>query len=253
MNQEIEKLQGTWSIVALEVDGRKMPADAVTGSKILVKGDSFSTISMGATYEGTLEVDAAKSPRTLNMKFSDGPEKGNTNFAIYELDGDTWTICINMPGKNRPKKFATSPGSGHALETLKRGKDAAVTTAPLNVNLEPVPELEGEWRMVSCVRDGYPLEPMLLKSGKRIGKGSETTTLFGNQVFMKARYAVDRTKKPKTIDFFLADGQTQQGIYEMEGANFKVCFAAPGQPRPTEYKSVQGDGRTLTVWKPVDK
>jgi uncharacterized protein (TIGR03067 family) len=250
MNHEIDNLQGTWNIIALEVDGRKMPASAVTGSKIVVKGETFSTIAMGATYEGTLEVDTAKSPRTLNMRFSDGPEKGNTNFAIYELDGDTWTICINMTGKNRPTKFATSPGSGHALETLKRGKDAAVTTAPLNIDLQPVPELEGDWRMVSCVRDGYPLEPMLLKSGRRIGKGSETTTLFGSQVFMKARYAVDRTKKPKTIDFFLGDGQTQHGIYEMEGANFKVCFGAPGQPRPTEFKSEQGDGRTLTVWTP---
>lgn len=253
MNPEIDKLQGTWNIIALEVDGKKMPAGAVTGSKIVVKGDTFSTIAMGANYEGTLEVDAAKSPRTLNMRFTEGPENGNTNLAIYELDGDTWTICINMTGKNRPTKFATAPGSGEALETLKRQTEAAVTKAPVNVDLEPVPELEGEWRMVSCVRDGYTLEPMLLKSGRRIAKGSETTTLFGKQVFMKAKYAVDRTKEPKTIDFFLADGEIQHGIYELDGANFRVCFAAPGQPRPTKFASVQGDGLTLTVWSPIKK
>jgi len=253
MNQEIENLQGTWNIVALEVDGKKMPASAVTGSKIVVKGDRFSTIAMGAAYQGTLEVDAGKSPRALNMKFTEGPEKGNTNFAIYELDEDTWTICINMTGRNRPTEFATAPGSGQALETLKRQKEAPVTKTPLNVDLEPVPELEGEWRMVSCVRDGFPLDSMMLKHGRRVAKGNETTTLFGNQVFMKARYAVDRTKEPKTIDFFLADGQTQYGIYELDGANFKVCFAAPGQLRPTEFTSTQGDGRTLTVWSRVKK
>src|SRR5260370_27096658 len=114
MNQEIEKLQGTWNIIALEVDGKKMPSSAVTGSRIVVKGDTFITIAMGANYEGTLEVDATRSPSALNMKFTEGPEKGNTNFAIYQLDGDTWTICMNMTGKNRPTKFATTSGSGQS-------------------------------------------------------------------------------------------------------------------------------------------
>jgi len=56
MKQEIEKLQGTWRIVALEVEGNKMPSSAVAGSKIIVKGDNFTTIAMGATYAGTLAV-----------------------------------------------------------------------------------------------------------------------------------------------------------------------------------------------------
>jgi len=48
-------------------------------------------------------------------------EKGNTNPGIYELDADTWKICIATRGAVRPSSFASSPGSGFALETLMRG------------------------------------------------------------------------------------------------------------------------------------
>lgn len=249
MNSDFEKLQGAWNIVAFEVDGRKMPAGAFSGARIVVDGAKFTSLSMGATYEGTLHLDASRNPKTLDMQFTAGPEKGNTNHAIYEFAGDeTWTLCIDMTGRARPTSFATTKGSGHALETLQRAGADAPQPHPAIDGLEPVPELEGEWRMVSCIRSGAALEPMLLKSARRIAKGNETTTLFGKQVFMHAKYAVDRTKSPMTVDFYLSTGETQHGIYELDGPNFKVCFAAPGDARPTEFTSAPGDGRTLTVW-----
>ena len=157
MKEELKKLQGTWNIVAFELDGRKMPA---VGSKIVVKGNRFTTIAMGATYDGTLAVDVTKTPKTFDLIFTAGPEKGNTSFGIYELDGDTWKICLAITGKDRPKKFATKPGSGHALETLKRerradsqhsGESEKRTQRPHdagNVHPEPAVELEGEWSML---------------------------------------------------------------------------------------------------------
>ncbi len=117
---ELDKLQGTWNVVSLEVDGQKMPAAVFNGSKIVVEGANFTSIAMGANYEGTIEVDAAHTPKTFDLRFTVGPEKGNTNFGIYELDADTWKICLSINGKDRPAKFATAPGTGHALETLQR-------------------------------------------------------------------------------------------------------------------------------------
>ena len=76
---------------------------------------------MGATYQGTLEIDESTSPRQLNMRFDAGPEEGNTNLCIYELDGDIWKICIATRGTVRPSSFASTPGSGFAFETLTRG------------------------------------------------------------------------------------------------------------------------------------
>jgi uncharacterized protein (TIGR03067 family) len=61
-------------------------------------------------------------------------------------------------------------------------------------------------------------------------------------------FTSDSSKSPKTIDY-VSKGKTQLGIYEFEGDVLKVCVSAPGSPRPAEFKSIPGDGRTLTVWR----
>jgi uncharacterized protein (TIGR03067 family) len=67
-------------------------------------------------------VDVAKKPKTIDITFTEGPEKGKTIVGIYELEGDTYKVCINVNGKERPKEFAAKAGSGHGLEVLKREK-----------------------------------------------------------------------------------------------------------------------------------
>jgi uncharacterized protein (TIGR03067 family) len=249
MQAELDKLQGTWNVVALEIGGAKMAENVLKGSKIIVKGDTFVTLSMGAAYKGSIKVDVAAMPKTLDLIFTEGPEKGNTNGAIYELDGDTWKICLNVSGKDRPKEFATKAGSGHALETLKRdagGKEQEAAKKELAL-------LEGEWSMVSGEIAGQPLPDSYLKGSKRIVKGNETTVTIGGQLFFKATTAIDPSKQPKTIDYTMTDGptkgKTQYGIYELTGDTVRFCFSAPGKERPTDYTTKAGDDRTSSVWK----
>jgi uncharacterized protein (TIGR03067 family) len=120
MKTDIERLQGVWNVVSLELDGQAMAAAALGGARIAIHGDHFTSTGMGATYEGTIELDTARTPKTVNMNFTAGPEKENTSFGIYELEEDTWRICLTTRGTERPAKFATQPGTGIALETLKR-------------------------------------------------------------------------------------------------------------------------------------
>jgi len=120
MDSELEKLQGAWSIIFLEVEGMTPAPSVYAGATIEVNGNRFTTRAMGAVYEGTLEMNAEVVPNEFRMKFTAGPEKGNTNNGIYELEGDRWKFCLNMKGGPAPTEFATSPGSGLALETLNR-------------------------------------------------------------------------------------------------------------------------------------
>jgi uncharacterized protein (TIGR03067 family) len=273
MKTDLERLQGTWNIVALEMDGQKMPSE---GASIAIKGKRFTTTAMGATYNGMVDVDESKSPKTFDLKFTAGPEKGNTSLGIYELDKDTWKICLTLTGKKRPQKFATAPGSGFALETLQRDTSASskrkgqkagapkraastkAVQAPRNLgDAQPVPELEGEWVMVSCVMAGQPLDEGYLKFGKRVARGNEVTVFMAGQVILKARFTADRAKEPKTMDYVLlhgpSNGKMQYSIYALKGKTLKVCSSAPGQARPADFSSIKGDGRTLTVWKLVKK
>jgi uncharacterized protein (TIGR03067 family) len=116
MTGDMEKLHGTWRIASLEIDGNAMPA---TGS-ITIEGGSFSTSAMGAEVSGTVEIDASKRPKRFDLVFTTGPHAGSRSLGIYLLDGDSWRICLGLAGNSRPTSFATSPGSGHVLETLVR-------------------------------------------------------------------------------------------------------------------------------------
>ncbi len=91
----------------------------------------------------------------------------------------------------------------------------------------------------------------MLKFGRRTATASEVTVKFGPQVVVQARYSVDRSSTPMTMDYMLAGGQKQFGIWALEGRQLTTCFGAPGQGRPTEFASTPGDGRTLTVWTPA--
>ena len=89
MKTDIETLQGVWDVVSLEMDGHTLSATAIGGANIAIQGGHFTSTGMGAVYEGTIEVDASAIPRSFDLNFTTGPEKGNTNLGIYELGGDT--------------------------------------------------------------------------------------------------------------------------------------------------------------------
>jgi uncharacterized protein (TIGR03067 family) len=117
---DLELLQGPWAITSLEIDGKPLAPHDFAAARIVVEGDRFTTVGMGAAYSGTLKLDPTASPRAIDMKFEDGPEKGNINLGIYEIEQDDWKLCLATRGSVRPKTFATAPGTGFALETLER-------------------------------------------------------------------------------------------------------------------------------------
>jgi uncharacterized protein (TIGR03067 family) len=203
-------------------------------------------------------LDEGAKPRGFDLKFTAGPEKGNTALGIYQLDGDSWKMCLTTRGGARPAKFATKGGSGHALQSLVReGSAAAAQPAkaasavqPAAPNGDAAPELDGEWSMVSIVMDGQVLPASLVKMGKRIAHDGEVKVMMGPQTVLNARFAVDRSRKPMEMNYVhTRGGQQQLGIYTLEGKVLTTCLGKPGGERPDAFTSVAGDGRTLSVWK----
>jgi uncharacterized protein (TIGR03067 family) len=256
-------LQGTWTIKTLEIEGQSFPG----GSSIRLSGNTFVTRSMGAEYEGTFNLDETASPKTIDMTFTKGPEKGNTALGIYKLEGDTWTICLTVTAKERPTKFATKKGSGLALEELTRGEPAqkaeaapAPRTANAKLTEEQKKELgrfAGVWAMASGSIGGQAMPEAMLKTMKREVKGNELTVTMNGQVYFKATITLDPSQTPRTIDYAMTEGvtkgKTQLGIYEWEDGTLRFCFASPGNDRPADFTSKPDDGRTVSVWKRVRK
>jgi uncharacterized protein (TIGR03067 family) len=114
-------------------------------------------------------------------------------------------------------------------------------------------ELQGEWTMVSGSADGQEMPEAMLKQARRICKGDVTSVTIGGQTFLKAKFTIDPSKKPKAIDYEMLDGITkgkkQLGIYELGGNTVKFCFASPDVERPGDFKA--GDKRSSSVWKRI--
>jgi uncharacterized protein (TIGR03067 family) len=72
---------------------------------------------------------------------------------------------------------------------------------------------------------------------------------MAGQVQLQARFTVDRTLQPHGIDYLLGNGSLQHGRYELDGAELKVVFAAPGCERPADFSTGKNDGKTLTTWR----
>jgi uncharacterized protein (TIGR03067 family) len=120
--KEYARFEGTWRFTSLEIEGTRLPEDASKGTRLIIAGQNFTLKEGATTVKGTYKVDLGKKPKEIDVTFDDGPDKGKTVHGIYELDGDTYRVCIGLPGKSRPTAFESKPGTGHVLEVLTREK-----------------------------------------------------------------------------------------------------------------------------------
>ena len=107
------KLQGSWSIVSVEIDGQALAMDNLKGASLNIQGTRYSFQLQKTRLELSFKLDASKSPKTIDLEVVEGPEKGKVYHGIYKLEKDRYTICrTTEPGKERPTKFATQAKSG---------------------------------------------------------------------------------------------------------------------------------------------
>lgn len=276
--EQLRSLEGTWEFEHLEIEGTPVPPAGTSSSRILIDGDRFRTESPEAVYEGVFTIDVESDPHGIDIEFIAGPEAGNTNRGLFRLGPDRLEICLDMTGKGRPAGFRTAPGSGHALETLRRssaarpgevtgGTPPVAAPAPdrtgqarasavdfANVASPTLDRLQGEWGAEAIVRDGQALPAFMLATGRRSARGNEVTISFGGTVMIHALVRIDDRADPVAIDYLLqagvSEGSLQHGIMRWEKDVACFCMAAPGQPRPADFECPAGSGRTLSRWRP---
>ena len=97
---------------------------------VLFKGDKATYLEADQKpEEATFKVDATKKPKHIDLiLMTDPKDKGLKIQAIYQLDGDSLTLCYKLPppeAKNttlteRPTEFTSAKGG--LLLKLKRAK-----------------------------------------------------------------------------------------------------------------------------------
>ena len=267
---ELRALEGEWRFSSLEVDGTVVPAMMTSASRLLIDGDRFRTESPEATYEGVFTIDVEAEPARIDIEFIEGPEAGNWSYGIYELDGDDLRFCLGLSGAPRPGRFVTSPGSGHALERMTRSSStrpdsvkggqpvpvdapAPIDASTFAVEMSPLlAQLQGEWSALSVVTNGKALPAAMLAFGSRTMTGNEMQVVFGGQVMVHAKVKVNASRTPIEIDYLnigRGPSTVTLGILELSDGVIRVCMAQPGAPRPDDFTSSAGSGRTFSEWK----
>ncbi|MBU6400771.1 MAG: TIGR03067 domain-containing protein [Verrucomicrobia bacterium] len=120
---ELEKLQGPWKFVSLEVEGDRKPENDFGKYSVVFKGDQW-IVSEGARVaaQTTVVLDPSTNPKSLDA--FPPPGKGQPIHGIYLLEGDKLTICDRGEDTGeRPTEFSSEPNSGLVLIVYKRGHD----------------------------------------------------------------------------------------------------------------------------------
>ncbi len=103
---ELEKFQGTWDLVSLNLNGKEFSPDKIRAAQLqtIYKGNTLSRVGGGDERDSaTIKIDSSKTPSHLDTTNNDGV----TELGIYKFEGDSLTICTRTESdKARPTKFA---------------------------------------------------------------------------------------------------------------------------------------------------
>lgn len=125
IKKDRQLIEGTWRVVALEVDGNKASDDDAKKITVINGPDgTWTLLSDGKEVgKGTNSFDPTKKPKTIDFTQTEGEGKGNLYLGIYELGEKTRKLCFAPPGKDRPREFISMPGTDHILVTFERVRD----------------------------------------------------------------------------------------------------------------------------------
>ena len=249
---ELAGIDGTWQLVYAETDGKSAPAEQVQPVRVVLKGRSH-TVYIGdkqVVHGENFTIDSTATPKTVDDTLSEGPNKGKQIHGIYELGGDTLATCVAGLDQERPRRFATTPGSGHTFRVFKRvrpeetPKDKAVR--------DELIKFGGTWRFAELEIGGMKVPAENFAANRLVLQGDRFLATDAQET-ATGYYKIDPTTVPKTIDVIFTSGTpkgtTVRGIYELTGDTYKTCISGDDQPRPAKFESQPGSKDALEVLK----
>jgi uncharacterized protein (TIGR03067 family) len=123
--EELKKFQGEWVPVAMEVNGKPAPEQALKGLRVTLKGNRATFQQRDKTSQGTFTIDPTTRPKQIGATGQEGGREVKT-IGIYEFDGDKLRICYTPVGGPRPTEFSSKRGTEKQpifLDVLQRAQD----------------------------------------------------------------------------------------------------------------------------------
>jgi uncharacterized protein (TIGR03067 family) len=119
---DLKAMVGKWKVEKAELGGKDATAVVKDVKLELAEGGKYKLDLLGQKDEGTFSVDPSKKPAEMDIKGTEGPNKGKTIKTIYKFEGDKLTVCYELGDGIRPTKFETKPDTKQLLANYKREK-----------------------------------------------------------------------------------------------------------------------------------
>jgi uncharacterized protein (TIGR03067 family) len=114
-------LDGRWRVSTVEEDGQVLD-DFRGGTRVIAGNEYTLTPRIGDPISGTFTTGADGDPQAIDLVPTSGRFCGQTLHGLHVVVGNTLLICFAFPGKDRPTRFRSTPGSGLILAIQDREK-----------------------------------------------------------------------------------------------------------------------------------
>jgi RNA polymerase sigma factor (sigma-70 family) len=235
----LKALQGDWTVVALEDNGRKASEDDMKGMHWKVKGSNVHPSDPGekADERCTFRIDPEKDPGHFDLTSL----KGQTLQGIYRLQGSWLTICLRgekHPEKGRPMEFTAEEGSDQAMITVLKAQEPG----------KPNP-LKGTWEVMEYVHKGERTPQKVIRQSLfKDGRLKFSATMMShtdprNGQGKSKPYRIAAGKDPGRIELLMGT-EVVRGIYRLDGDTLRLCISTDPKKLPKDFpkEAVFGGG-----------
>jgi uncharacterized protein (TIGR03067 family) len=116
-DKALKELEGTYKVTYMEKVGKVAPKELADSLKVTFKGEEM-VVKLGEDEKkARIKVDTTKTPNTIDVSPSEGPDKGKTFPGIYKFEKGELTLVFTEKG-DRPKEFKVEGEA--ALLRMKR-------------------------------------------------------------------------------------------------------------------------------------
>ena len=117
-SDDTEKWQGIWRMVSTTYDGEPQTADM----EWIVDGDHYTIRLNGQSHVDPYTIKLDSSQKHIDVFHHETPPGtyGGSLKGIYDISGDSLTVCYDLTGQRYPTSFDAKPGSRQVLYQFRR-------------------------------------------------------------------------------------------------------------------------------------